>query len=286
MKVSAPANWGRMPHVVERIEQARAGGIDVAANVYPYAASSTSLSTLAPDWALEGGYDEFKKRLQDPDQRARIAAELRDQVSKRGQHGIYVARIGNPALAQFEKKYIEQIAAEMSTTPDEALMRLFSETPSSPNVIFFSMNENDVQEALKQPWVSLGSDSGSPTPQARANNVGSHPRAYGTFPRVLGHYVRDVKLFTLEEAVRKMTSQAADRANLTDRGVLRPGMKADIVVFDPQAIRDIATYEDPHRFSEGVIEVIVNGVAVLRDGLMTEALPGRVLRGRGWTGKR
>jgi len=150
----------------------------------------------------------------------------------------------------------------MNTTPDEALMRLFSETPSSPNVIFFSMNENDVQEALKQPWVSLGSDSGSPTPQARANNVGTHPRAYGTFPRVLGHYVRDVKLFTLEEAVRKMTSQAADRANLSDRGVLRPGMKADIVVFDRQAIRDVATYEDPHHFSEGVSEVIVNGVPV------------------------
>jgi len=285
MKVSAPANWGRMSHVVERIEQARADGIDVAANVYPYIASSTSLSTLAPDWALEGGYDEFKKRLQDPDQRLRIAAELRDQVSKRGERGIFVARIANPALAPFEKKYIEQIAAEMNTTPDEALMRLFSETPSSPNVIFFSMNENDVQEALKQPWVSLGSDSGAPTPQARANNVGTHPRAYGTFPRVLGHYVRDVKLFTLEEAVRKMTSQAADRANLSDRGVLRPGMKADIVVFDRQAIRDVATYEDPHRFSEGVIEVIVNGVPVLRNGQMTEALPGRVLRGRGWTGR-
>jgi N-acyl-D-amino-acid deacylase len=286
MKVSAPANWGRMPHVVERIEQARAEGIDVAANVYPYIASSTSLSTLAPDWALEGGYDEFKKRLQDPDQRARIAAELRDQVSRRGEHGIFVARIANPALAQFEKKYIEQIAADMNTTPDEALMRLFTETPLSPNVIFFSMNENDVQEALKQPWVSLGSDSGAPTPQARAKNLGTHPRAYGTFPRVLGHYVRDLKLFTLEEAVRKMTSQAADRANLSDRGVLRPGMKADLVVFDPQAIRDVATYEDPHHFSEGVIDVIVNGVPVLRDGQMTDTLPGRVLRGRGWTDRR
>jgi N-acyl-D-amino-acid deacylase len=286
MKVSRPANWGRMPHVVERIEAARAEGIDVAANVYPYAASSTALSTLAPDWALEGGYDEFKKRLLDPDQRARIAAELRDQVSQRGEHGIFVARIANPALAPFEKKPVEQIAAEMGTTTDEALIKLFSETPVSPAVIFFSMNESDVQEALKQSWVSLGSDSGSPTPQARANNVGTHPRAYGTFPRVLGHYVRDVKLFTLEEAVRKMTSQAADRANLSDRGVLRPGMKADVVVFDSQAIRDVATYEDPHHFSEGVIDVIVNGVPVLRDGQMTTALPGGVLRGKGWTGRR
>jgi N-acyl-D-amino-acid deacylase len=286
MKVGGPANWGRMPHVIERIEQARAEGIDVAANVYPYIASSTSLSTLAPDWAMEGGYSEFKRRLADPEQRARIATALHDQVAKRAEHGIYVARIANPALAAYEKKFIEQIAAEMATTPEEALMRLFNETPASPSVIFFSMNENDVQYALKQPWVSVGSDSGSPTPEARAASAGVHPRAYGTFPRVLGHYVRDQKLFTLEEAVRKVTSQAADRAQLRDRGLLRPGMKADIVVFDPENIRDVATYEDPHHFSEGVIDVIVNGVAVLRDGRMTAALPGRALRGRGWDGKK
>ena len=282
MKVGGRANWGKMPHVIDRINAARAEGIDVAANVYPYIASSTSLSTLAPDWALEGGYSEFKKRLADPEQRARISASLHDQYEKRGERGIYVARIANPALAQYEKKFIEQIASEMNVTPEEALMRLFADTPMSPSVIFFSMNEDDVQYALKQPWVSVGSDSGSPTPQARATQAGVHPRAYGTFPRVLGHYVRDVKLFTLEEAVRKVTSQAADRAQLADRGLLRPGMKADIVVFDPEKIRDVATYEDPHHFSEGVIDVVVNGVAVLRDEQMTDALPGRALRGRGF----
>jgi len=286
MKVSGPANWGRMPHVIDRINTARAEGIDVAANVYPYIASSTSLSTMAPDWALEGGYTEFKRRLSDPEQRAKIAASLRDEVARRREHGIYVARIPNPALAQYEKKFIEQIAGEMGVTSEEALMRLFSDTPTSPSVIYFSMNEDDVQYALKQPFVSIGSDSGSPTPQARATQAGVHPRAYGTFPRVLGHYVRDLKLFTLEEAVRKMTSQAADRAQLTDRGVLRPGMKADIVVFDPEKIRDVATYEDPHHFSEGVIDVIVNGVPVLRDGEMTTALPGRALPGRGWSGRK
>ncbi|MDQ6801133.1 MAG: D-aminoacylase [Acidobacteriota bacterium] len=286
MKVGGRANWGKMPHVIDRINAARAEGIDVAANVYPYIASSTSLSTLAPDWALEGGYSEFKKRLADPEQRARISSSLHDQFEKRGERGIYVARIANPAFAQYEKKFIEQIATEMSVTPEEALMRLFSETPMSPSVIFFSMNEDDVQYALKQPWVSVGSDSGSPTPQARATQAGVHPRAYGTFPRVLGHYVRDVKLFTLEEAVRKITSQAADRAQLIDRGVLRPGMKADIVVFDPEKIRDVATYEDPHHFSEGIIDVVVNGVAVMRDEQMTVALPGRALRGRGWDGKK
>ena len=282
MKVSGPANWGRMPHVVDRISQARAEGVDIAANVYPYVASSTSLSTLAPDWALEGGYAEFQKRLADPEQRAKIADWLRQELSRRREHGVYVGTIANPALEQYQKKFLEDIAAGMSLSPEEALMKLFSETPQSPSVIFYSMNEADVQAALRQPWVSLGSDSGSPTPQARATSAAAHPRAYGTFPRVLGHYVRDEKLFTLEEAVRKMTSQAADRAQLSDRGVIRPGMKADIVVFDAARIRDVATYEDPHHFSEGVLDVVVNGVPVLRDEQMTSALPGKILRGRGY----
>ena len=286
LKVGGRKNWGRMPHVIERIDAARAEGLDVAANVYPYVASGTSLSTLAPTWALEGGYEQFRKRLDDPGDRAKIAEELRAQVAKRGERGIFVARVGNPEQAQYNKKFIEQIAAEMNVPVDEALIRLFRENTSSPNVIFFSMNEQDVQYALKQPYVSVGADSGSITAAARAANVGAHPRAYGTFARVAGHYVRDEHLFTLEEAVRKMTSQAADRAHLDDRGVLRPGLKADVIVFDPQKIRDVATYEDPHHFSEGVVDVIVNGVPVLRDGAMTNALPGHVLRGRGWTGKR
>jgi N-acyl-D-amino-acid deacylase len=281
LKVGGRAVWGKMPHVVDRINAARAEGIDVAANAYPYIASGTSLSTLAPDWALEGGYADFQKRLADPDTRAKIAEELRAQVAKRGDKGIYVARIDNPALAQYEKKFIEQIASEMNVTPEEALMRLFSQTHGSPNVIFFSMNEEDVRTALKQPWVSIGSDSGSPTPEARARGVATHPRAYGTFARVLGHYSRDEHLFTLEEAVRKMTSQAADRVHLEDRGVLRPGMKADVAVFDADRIRDVATFEDPHHFSEGVLDVIVNGTPVLRDGVITKALPGRALRGKG-----
>ncbi len=286
LKVGGRANWGRMPHVIERIETARAAGIDVAANVYPYVASSTSLSTLAPNWALEGGYDEFVTRLQDPQQRARIAEELRVAAEKRAPHGVYVARIRNPAHAQFQKKFLDDIAAEMGLSQEEALIRLFVENQTSPQVIFFSMSEDDVQYALEQPWVSAGADSGSPTPEARARNSGAHPRAYGTFPRIVGHYVRDVKLFTLEEAVRKLTSQAAARAHLFDRGLLRSGMKADIIVFDPQTIRDVATFEDPHHFSEGVAHVIVNGVPVLRDGTMTGALPGRSIRGSGYARQR
>ncbi|MGA8809662.1 MAG: D-aminoacylase [Thermoanaerobaculia bacterium] len=282
LKVGGAANWGRMPHVIERINAARAEGLDVAANVYPYAASSTSLSTLAPDWALEGGYNDFKKRLTDPADRARIADSLQKQFTKRGPKGIYITRISNPAFVQHEKHFVEEIATMMNVAPDEAMMQLFANTNSSPSVIFFSMNETDVQTALRQPFVSIGSDSGSPTPSSRAAGQAVHPRAYGTFPRVLGHYVRDEHLFTLEEAVRKATSQAADRTNLSDRGVLRPGLKADIVVFDAAKIRDVSTYEDPHHFSEGILDVIVNGGVVLRDGAMTNALPGRVLRGRGY----
>jgi len=282
LKVGGRTNWGRMPHVIERINAARAEGLDVAANVYPYAASSTSLSTLAPDWALEGGYADFKKRLADPADRARIAETLQAQFTKRGPKGIYITRIGNPAFAQYEKHFVDEIATMMNVAPDEAMMQLFANTNSSPSVIFFSMDEPDVQTALKQSFVSIGSDSGSPTPASRAAGQAVHPRAYGTFPRVLGHYVRDEHLFTLEEAVRKATSQAADRTNLSDRGVLRPGMKADVVIFDPLKIRDVSTYEDPHHFSEGILDVIVNGSPVLRDGAMTNALPGRVLRGRGF----
>ena len=282
LKVGGRANWGRMPHVIERIEQARAEGIDAAANVYPYLASSTGLSTLAPDWALEGGYAAFQARLADPEQRAKIIDVLRSQVEKRGERGIYITRIVNPADAQYEKHFVHEIATMMGTTPEETLARLFSDTNVSPRVIFFSMDENDVQYALKQPWVSVGADSGSPTPADRAANNAVHPRAYGTFARVAGHYVRDVKLFSLEEAVRKMTSQAADRAHLDDRGVLRPGMKADIIVFDPNTIRDVATFEDPHHFAEGVSSVVVNGVPVLREGAMTLALPGRSIRGKGY----
>jgi N-acyl-D-amino-acid deacylase len=285
LKVGGAANWGKMPHVVERIAAARTEGLDVAANVYPYIASSTSLSTLIPDWAMEGGYKEMQKRLQDPAQRPKIVEALRAQVAKRRERGIYVARVGKPELTQYDKKFIEEIAAMMQTTPEEALVRLFLETTGSPSVIFFSMSEPDVQTALRQPWVSVGADSGAPTPQARAAGVAVHPRAYGTFARVVGHYVRDEHLFSLEEAVRKVTSQAADRANLHDRGILRPGMKADLVVFDPAKISDVATYDDPHHFSEGVVDVVVNGVAVLRDGTMTSARPGRVLRGNGWKGR-
>lgn len=285
VKVSGRRNFGRMPEVLARIERARAEGIDAAANMYPYAASSTNLAILAPNWALEGGYDDFVNRLKDPAVRPRLAEELRKELENRGPRGVYVARIRNPQHAPYEKKFVDEIAAIMGVPWEEALIRIYVENTTPPQAIFFSMSEEDVQTAVRHPLVSFGADSGSPTPAMRAAGNGVHPRAYGTFPRVLGRYVRELKLLTLEEAVRKMTSQAALRAQIGDRGVLRPGMKADIVVFDPDTIRDVSTYEDPHHFSEGVSAVIVNGVPVLRDGAMTGTLPGRTIRGPGYVKK-
>lgn len=282
LKIGGRPNWGRMPQILGRIEAARAEGIDVAANVYPYAASSTGLSTLAPDWAMEGGYDDFRKRLQNAEDRARIAEALRAQVARRGERGIYVSQVFNRAQSQYEKKYLGEIAALMQTTPDEALLALFAANEISPRVIYFSMNEDDVRTALRHPWVSVCSDASSPTDQQRAENVGTHPRAYGSFPRVLGHYAREEQLFPIEEAVRKMTSQAAARANLGDRGVLREGLVADVVVFDPATVIDKSTFDDPHHFSAGITDVLVNGTPVLRDGAMTGKLPGRSIRGRGY----
>jgi N-acyl-D-amino-acid deacylase len=285
LKIGGRVNWGKMPAIIARIAGARAEGLDVAANVYPYAASSTALSTLAPDWAMEGGYDDFQLRLKNPGDRVRIGEALRAQYAKRGPRAIYVTQTDNPADDRYEKKFIEEIAEMMGVTVDEALMALFADNKDSPRVIFFSMNEDDVRYALRQPWVSVGSDASAPSAKTRAENTAVHPRAYGTFPRVLGHYARDEKLFPLEDAVRKITSQAALRAHIYDRGILRQGMKADVVIFDPVTIRDVSTFEDPHHFSEGISDVIVNGVPVLREGKMTGARPGRTIRGKGYVKK-
>jgi N-acyl-D-aspartate/D-glutamate deacylase len=282
LKIGPRVNWGKMPAIVARIAAEREKGLDVSANVYPYAASGTALSTLAPDWAMEGGYDDFQLRLKNPVDREKIAEAFRTQIARRGEKGIYVAQIFHAPHKQYAKKYLEDIAREMNKTPEEALITLFEESPVSPRVIYFLMNEDDVRYALKQPWISVGTDADAPNASARENKVAVHPRAYGTFPRVLGRYSRDEKLFPLEEAVRKITSQAALRAHIFDRGVLRPGMKADVTVFDPVAVKDLSTFEDPHHYSEGIMSVVVNGRAVMVDGVMTGAKPGRSIRGRGY----
>jgi N-acyl-D-amino-acid deacylase len=264
---------GHMQQVVDKIAGARKNGLDVASQIYPYTATSTDFSSVVPSWALQGGYLQFVARLKDPATRTRIASEIRVGDGST----ILIRGIPDPStVKQYERKRLDAIAREMKTTPAEAALRLFEGSNSSPIAIFFNLLESDLMTAMKQPWVAVGSDSGAVVGAARQQ--GAHPRAYGTFPRILGHYVRDEHLFTLEEAVRKMTSFAASRAGLKDRGTIAVGKRADVVVFDPKTIRDTSTYEDPHHFAEGISNVIVNGTPVLRDGKMTGALPGKILR--------
>lgn len=253
LKLGGEKNWGRMPEVLARIEKS---GVDYGGCVCPYTATSTDLVSIVPAWAQEGGYAQFVSRLKDPATRTRIKNEM-GRVQGKGASSILIRGTG---------KRLDQIAREMNVDAAEAAARLFEKENSSPIAIFFSLSEDDMKVALRRPWVAICSDSGAVVTREK----GAHPRAFGTFPRVF-------RYLPVEEAVRKMTSLAASRAFLKDRGVLRAGMKADIVVFDPRNIRDLATYEDPYQFSEGIRHVIVNGSPVLRDAKITGALPGRVI---------
>lgn len=271
LKIGGQANWGRMPAILAKIEAAQKSGVDIAANIYPFTATSTDLTSIVPAWALEGGYAKFTERLRDPATRARVANELRvGRLANNGAASIVIR--GTPS------QRLDALAKELHVDPAEAVIRLFATNTRSPIAIFFSLSEEDMKKALIKPWIAFGSDSGAVVAAMRSG--GAHPRAYATFSRVLSQYVREEKLLTLEEAVRKMTSLAASRAGFHDRGILRVGMKADLAVFNPMLVRDVSTYEDPHHFSEGVSHVIVNGKAVLKDRKMTGELPGRILRAK------
>jgi len=286
LMVAGRANWGRMSEVVAAIEGARAEGVDVSANIQPYTTSANGLDSTIPGWAHEGGVDAMIARFHDGKQRQRILRELRQGESGRGgwkrrpPEDILVAGVVNPELERWRGKRLTEVASAMGTTPEEALLDLVEKDRASVMVVRFSMHEDDLQLALQQSWVSIGADSGAITVDGPLVKEWPHPRSYGTMPRILGRYVREVRLFSLEEAVRRMTSLPAQRVGLFDRGLLRPGMMADVVVFDPARIRDRATYEKPHQYSEGIEHVIVNGRLILESGRMTDERPGRALRHR------
>jgi dihydroorotase/N-acyl-D-amino-acid deacylase len=286
LKVAGRRNWGRMAAVLDAIERARAAGIDVSANVYPYTASANSLAATVPGWAHEGGVDAMIARLRDPAQRERILREIREGAAGQGgwksrpPQDILVTFVLNPELEKWSGKRLGDIAREMGVAPEEALLELVEKDRASTAVVRFSMNEDDLQLAMRRSWVAFGADSGALTLDGPMGKEKRHPRAFGTMPRVLGRYARELGLFTTEEAVRRMTSLAARRVGLFDRGLLRPGMLADVVVFDPARIRDRATYEEPSLYSEGVEHVVVNGRLVLEAGRMTGERPGRALRHR------
>jgi len=279
LKVSGKANWGKMKDVVARIERARAEGIDIAANMYPYEASANDLSSNVPDWAHAGGLDRMIERFRDPPQRTKIKSQLwHGGLGDESAERILLASSVSPAVKKYLGKRLSNVAAEMGKSPEDALLDLIELAHTRIGVIRFTMSEDDVQLGLRQPWVSLGIDAGGQAVDGPFAGDLTHPRAFGSATRLLGRYARDLHLFSVEEAVRKMTSQPAQRLGLYDRGLLRPGMAADVTVFDPATVRDLATYEDPLRYSEGIEYVIVNGKVVLDAGKLTRERPGRILK--------
>ena len=291
LKTAYKANWGRMPEVLRRIEAARARGLDITANQYPYTRASNNLDACLPLWVREGSNDVMLARLKNPALRDRIRNEMDDPkvtgwenqwYGSGGADGVMVSSVLNRELRKYEGRTLAQIGSAMGRDPRDALMDLVIADKGQTACIISIMNEEDVRTALKHPLVSIDTDSGARAEDGPLSESRSHPRAWGTFPRILGRYVREEKLLTLEEAVRKMTSRAAARVGLQDRGILRPGMAADIAVFDAAAIRDISTFEDPNRYSVGVKYVLVNGRAVVSDGRVTSERTGRPLRGPGF----
>ena len=291
LKTAYKANWGKMGEVLERFEVARARGLDVTANQYPYIRASNGLDACLPVWVREGSTEEMLSRLKDASLRERIKTDMAaDDVTEwenqwygsGGAEGVMLSSVLDPELRKYEGKTMAQIGAEMGKDPRDALMDLVIADGGESSCIISIMNEEDVRTALKHPLVSVDTDSSARAEDGPFSETKSHPRAWGTFPRILGKYVREEALLTLEEAVRKMTSRPAARVKLMDRGILRAGMAADITVFDPATITDVATFEDPTHYSVGVRYVFVNGRAVVSEGEITDERPGRVLRGPGY----
>ncbi len=292
LKIAEHKLWGQMPELISTIAKARASGQEVEAHVYPYRAGQNNLSTIVPPWAHEGGRQALTGRLKDPALRPRLEKEILNGIPGSNWYnhytatgsweGMLVVAFSNPAYKKYEGKRMNQVIQDMGGgNPVDVLFKVLIDNGGSVPTVFFHHSEDDMKFALKQPFVSIGSDGtavATEGPLARGN---PHPRYYGTFPRILGRYVRDQNVITMEEAIRKMTSANAAKVHIFDRGMLRPGMAADVTIFDPKTIIDKATFEQPHQYAIGVEYVVVNGVVVLDQGKHTGARPGSVLRGNG-----
>ena len=294
LKTAYKANWGKMPEVLRRIDAARAKGLRVSANIYPYDRASNGLDACLPVWVREGGTDAMLKRLQEPETRARVKRDMDDPnapfenqwYGSGGPAGVMLSSVLDPALRKYEGMNFVEIGTAMGKDPRDAAIDLVIADKAESSVIISIMREDDVVAVMKTPWVSFDTDSGARAEDGPLSESKSHPRAWGTFTRVLAKYVREDGVLTLEEAVRKATSQAAIRVGIADRGLVRAGMFADLVVFDPATVKDVATFEQPNRYSAGMRHVFVNGKAVVADGAITAERPGRALRGPGYTGPR
>ena len=290
LKVSGKQNWGRMPEVVAKINAARQQGVDLAADTYAYPAWGNGLASYIPPWAHDGGDAKLIERLKDPATRARIRQDLLTPSSEwdnewhslPGPEAILIGAVQNPRLLAWQGKTIADLAQAQHKDPIDALFDLVIDDQAFTQVISFGMAEPDIALALRQPWVSIDNDYQGTSPDGPLGKDHAHPRAYGTFPRILRKYVREEKLLTLEEAIRKFSALPAQRMRLADRGVIKAGLWADLVVFDPETIRDLATFEHPNQLAQGMDYVLVNGVPVIAQGKLTGSLPGKVLRGPGW----
>ena len=290
LKVGGKPSWGHMPEVVAKINSARAQGLDVTADTYAYTAWFNDFSAFIPAWAHDGGNVKLIERLKDPATRARIRTDMLTPSDKwdnewqeiPGPEAVLVGVVHNSQLLPLQGKTLAEIARIWNKEPMDALFDLLIEDHGLTSVAVFGMSEPDVSLALQQPWVSVDNDSSGASPDGILGREHPHPRAYGTFPRILRKYVREEHTLTLEDAIRKFTALPAQRMRFTDRGVLKAGMCADIVIFDPAAIHDVATFENPNQLSQGMDYVLVNGVPVIDQTMMTGALPGKVLRGQGY----
>jgi len=290
LKTAYKKNWGRMPEVLKRIEAARARGQDVTADVYPYTAASTSLSACLPPWALEGGTARMLERLRDPKTRERLKRDITSDskdwenifLGSGGASGVLISSVVNPSLENLQGKRLAEIAAEQKKEDLDALFDLILADHGETDAIYFMMSEDDLRVALRAPFVSICTDSAARATDGPLSKDKGHPRGWGSYPRILARYVREEKLLTLEEAVRKMTWMPATRVGLKDRGVIRAGAFADITIFDPATVRDRSTFENPNQYPEGIPFVITNGQLSVDNGQRTSALAGRVLRGPGY----
>jgi N-acyl-D-amino-acid deacylase len=293
LKAAGRSNWGKLDSVIARVERARAEGLRITADMYTYIAGATGLDASMPPWVQEGGLQAWRRRLQNPAIRARVRREMTTPTNAWENFFVGVGSPENILLIEFKtdslKKYtgktLAEVARSRGTSPAETAMDLVVQDDSRVGAVYFLMSEDNLRRQIALSWVSYGSDAGAPAPEGVFLRSNVHPRAYGTFARLLGRYVREEGIIPLEEAVRRLTSLPAGNLRLERRGLLRPGHFADVVVFDPDSVTDHATFERPHQYSTGVLHVFVNGVQVLRDGEPTGATPGRVVRGPGWRGR-
>lgn len=279
LKASGEDNWHKMDDAIRRIEDARSAGLAITADMYNYPASSTGLHVQLPDWVRDGGIEAMIERLSDPEKREPILADIEFSHSP---DKILLVGFENPDLRIHQGKYLSDLSVELDKTPEEAMIDLIVEDDSRIQVVYFSMSEENMVKKVQQPWISFCSDAGSYAPEGVFLNYSTHPRAYGSFARLLAKYVREDKVISLEEAIRKLTSLPAENLRLEKRGALKVGHYADVVVFNPETVQDHATFEEPHQLASGVQHVWVNGGQVLKDGEHTGAMPGRVVRGPGY----